>query len=122
MSLEKESKGVYIMDSNTNTKKKIIRLLGYGQFYVDNDVLNELNSIDNGIVKLLENKENNTDEYVAKDFEKQLQLLESIVRQKGVAIESDKIVSSDIVMPGKDITLKEARNLFRGEGIIKDMY
>src|SRR5919112_4703810 len=122
MSLEKESKGVYIMDSNTNTKKKIIRLLGYGQFYVDNDVLNELNSIDNGIVKLLENKENNTDESIATDFEKQLQLLESIVRQKGVAIGSDKIVSSDIVMPGKDITLKEARNLFKGAGLIKDLY
>ena len=110
------------MSSNTNTQKKIIRLLGYGQFYIANDVLKELNSIDNGIVKLLENKENNTDKSITTEFEKQLQLLESIVRQKGVAIGSDKIVSSDIVMPGKDITLKEARNLFKGEGIIKDMY
>ena len=110
------------MNSNTNTKKKIIRLLGYGQFYIDDDVLNELNSIDNGIVKLLENKENNTDKSITTEFEKQLQLLESIVRQKGVAIGSNKIVSSDIVMPGKDITMKEARNLFKGEGIIKDMY
>ena len=81
-----------------------------------------LNSIDNGIVKLLENKENKTDNSITTEFEKQLQLLESIVRQKGVVIEYDKIVSSDIVMPGKDITLKEARNLFKGEGIIKDMY
>jgi hypothetical protein len=110
------------MNSNTNPKKKIIRLLGYGQFYIDDDVLNDLNSIDNGIVKLLENKENNTDKSITTEFEKQLQLLESIVRQKGVAIESDKIVSSDIVMPGKDITMKEARNLFKGEGIIKDVY
>jgi len=110
------------MNSNTNTKKKIIRLLGYGQFYIDDNVLNELNSIDNGIVKLLENKENNTDKVITTEFEKQLQLLESIVRQKGVAIGSNKIVSSDIVMPGKDITMKDARNLFKGEGVIKDMY
>jgi len=72
--------------------------------------------------KLLENKENNIDKSITTEFEKQLQLLESIVRQKGVAIGFDKIVSSDIVMPGKDITMKEARNLFKGEGIIKDMY
>ncbi len=110
------------MNSNTNTQRKIVRILGHGQFYIDNDVLNELNSIDNGIVSLLENKESKTDESIATAFEKQLQLLESIVRQKGVAIESNEIVSSDIVMPGKDITLKEARNLFKGEGIIKDIY
>ena|ERR671921_355419 len=112
-----------MMNSKTNShKKKIIRLLGYGQFYIDDDVLNDLNSIDNGIVKLLQSKENDTDKFIATEFEKQLQLLESIVRQKGIAIGSDKILSSDIVMPGKDITLKEARNLFTGEGIIKDMY
>ena len=70
----------------------------------------------------MENKENNTDKSITTEFEKQLQLLESIVRQKGVAIGSDKIVSSDIVMPGKDITMKDARNLFKGEGVIKDMY
>ena len=110
------------MNSNTNTKKKIIRLLGYGQFYIDDDdVLNELNSIDNGIVKLLENKENNTGKSITNEFEKQLQLLESIVRQKGVVIESNEIVTSDIVLPGKDITLREARNLFKGEGIIKEI-
>ena len=110
------------MSSNTNTQKKIVRILGYGQFYVDDDVLNELNSIDNGIVRLLENKENNDEVLVATEFEKQLKLLESIVRQKGIAIGSDKILPSDIVMPGKDITLKEARGLFKGEGIIKDIY
>lgn len=110
------------MSSNTNTAdhKKIVRILGIGQFSIDNDVLNELNEIDNGIVRLLENKEN--DNQVHLKFQSQLQLLETIVKQKGTAVDSKEIVTSDIILPGKDITLEEARNVFKGEGIIEDTY
>jgi hypothetical protein len=110
------------MSSNTNTdyQKKVVRILGLGQFSIDNEVLNELNKIDNDIVRLLENKEN--DDYVKLKFQSQLKLLETIVQQKGTAVDSKEIVTSDIILPGKDITLEEARNVFTGEGIIEDIY
>ena len=110
------------MSSNTNTdyQKKVVRILGLGQFSIDNEVLNELNKIDNDIVRLLEKKEN--DDYVKLKFQSQLKLLETIVQQKGTAVDSKEIVTSDIILPGKDITLEEARNVFTGEGIIEDIY
>jgi PspAA-like protein len=107
-------------NTNLSDQKKVVRILGHGQFSINNSVLNELNEIDNGIVKLLENKENNSS--IKPEFESKLNLLETIVKQKGTPIESKEIVTSDIILPGKDITLEEARKVFKGEGIIKDIY
>ncbi|MER5176427.1 MAG: hypothetical protein ABJB76_03760 [Candidatus Nitrosocosmicus sp.] len=104
------------MSFKINADKKIVRILGYGQFAVDNDTLNEINTIDNNIVKLLENEEN--DDYVRPEFERQLKLLDTMVEEKGVVIETKEILPSDIVLPGKEITLEEARKVFKGEGII----
>lgn len=102
-----------------NQEKKIVRILGYGQFVVDDKTLNQINKIDNGIVKLLENEEN--DNSVRPEFKRQIELLDNMVKEKGVIVDSKEIVQSDIVLPGKDITLEEARKVFKGEGIIKDM-
>jgi len=63
-----------------NPGKKIVRILGYGQFVVDDKTLNEINTIDNSIVKLLENEEN--DNSVYPEFERQLKLLDDLVIEK----------------------------------------
>jgi hypothetical protein len=107
-------------NKNNHQEKKIIRILGYGQFAVDNNTLDEINKIDNNIVKLLENEE--IDDYVRPEFKRQLKLLDEMVREKGMIVDSKEIVQSDIVLPGKDITLEEARKVFKDEGIIKDIY
>jgi hypothetical protein len=106
-------------NNNTNKEKKIVRILGYGQYMVDDNVMHEINTVDNKIVKLLENGENN--DSVRAEFERHLKVLNIIVEEKGNAIESKEILQSDVVIPGQDITLEEARNLFKGEGIIKDL-
>ncbi len=108
------------MNFKINTEKKIVRILGYGQFIVDNDTLNEINVIDNTIVKLLESEEN--DDSIRLEFERQLALFDTMVKEKGVVMDSKEIVQSDIVLPGKDITLEEARKVFKGEGIIKNIH
>jgi hypothetical protein len=108
------------MNFKINTEKKIVRILGYGQFIVDNDTLNEINVIDNTIVKILESEEN--DDSIRPEFERQLALFDTMVKEKGVVMDSNEIVQSDIVLPGKDITLEEARKVFKGEGIIKNIY
>lgn len=106
--------------ANLSNQKKIVRILGQGQFSVDNDVLTSLNKIDDSIVKLLENNKN--DDSIQPEFQNHLKLLETIVQQKGVAVSSKEIITSDIVLPGKDVTVQEARKVFNGEGIIKDMH
>jgi hypothetical protein len=108
------------MSEKINNEKKIVRILGFGQFTVDYSTIHEINTVDNKIVKLLENGEN-TDS-VRAEFERLIKLLNIIVEEKGDAIESKEIVQSDIIIPGKDMTFEEARKLFKGEGIIEDIY
>ena len=105
-------------DINNKEKKIVVRILGYGQYIVDDNVMHEINTVDNKIVKLLESGEN--DDSVRAEFEKHLKVLNIIVEEKGNAIESKEILQSDVAIPGQDITLEEARKLFKGEGIVKD--
>ena len=94
-------------------KKKIIRVLGQGQFSVDSETLRKLNSIDNSIVRKLET-ENLTDQ----EFKLRMEQLEEIVTKKGKLLDPKVIVSSDIILPGSDLTIEEANKFFHGEGII----
>ena len=94
-------------------KKKIIRVLGQGQFSVDSETLRKLNSIDNSIVRKLET-ENLTDQ----EFKLKMEQLEEIVTKKGKLLDPKVIVSSDIILPGSDLTIEEANKFFHGEGII----
>ena len=74
----------------------IVRILGIGQFKLDDRHIDSLNKIDNQIV-----------EHVSKGREKEF--------RKDLA----KIISSDIIVPPEDMTLDEARQVFSGEGLIK---
>ena len=94
-------------------KKRIIRVLGQGQFSVDSETLRRLNSIDNSIVRKLET-ENLTDQ----EFKLRMEQLEEIVTKKGKLLDPKVIVSSDIILPGSDLTIEEANKFFHGEGII----
>ncbi len=107
------------MNSDINNQpKKIVRIMGLGQFAINLEDLKMINEIDNQIVKLLENQGNN--ESMIFEFKKQLEMLDKTVQEKGIAIDSKEILPSDIVLPNVDITLEEARMVFKGEGAIKD--
>ena len=94
-------------------KKKIIRVLGQGQFSVNSETLRKLNSIDNSIVRKLET-ENLTDQ----EFKLKMEQMGEIVTKKGKLLDPKVIVSSDIILPGNDLTIEEANKFFHGEGII----
>jgi len=98
---------------STRANKKIIRVLGHGQFSVDSETLRKLNAIDNSIVRRFE-KENLTDE----EFKMKIEQLGEIVTKKGKLLDPKVIVSSDIILPGSDLTIEEASKIFHGEGII----
>jgi PspA-Associated protein len=99
--------------SKSGTKKKVIRVLGQGQFSVDSGTLRRLNAIDNSIVRRFE-KDNLTSE----EFRMKIEQLGEIVTKEGKRLDPKKIISSDIILPSSDLTIEEASKIFHGEGII----
>jgi hypothetical protein len=95
---------------------RIVRVMGQGQFTVDNSTLKRLNEIDNSIVQLV--ADGRGDE---KDFRKKLAELAEIVSKNGRPLDPKEIVESDVILPGTDVSIEEARQIFSGEGIIPDL-
>lgn len=94
-------------------KKKIIRVLDHGQFFVDSDTLRKLNTIDNSIVRRLES--GNLDD---REFKTKVEQLAELVTKKGKPLDPKMIVGSDIILPDSDLSIEEASKIFYGEGII----
>jgi len=114
--LQKTKRRRNLSKKQTQTRqkdKKIIRVLGHGQFSVDSETLRKLNAIDDSIVRRIEN-EKLTDE----DFKIEIERLEEIVTKRGKLLDPKVITSSDIILPGSNLTAQEANKIFHGEGII----
>ena len=89
----------------------IIRILTEGQFNLPGSHIDQLNEIDNQLVEAVE----------LEDQEKFGQLLKQmldLVRQKGTQVPVEELIESDLILPEPDITLKEAEELFVGEGLL----
>ncbi|RXA19898.1 hypothetical protein EQO05_07045 [Methanosarcina sp. MSH10X1] len=91
----------------------IIRIMGEGQYRAPEALCDELNQIDNRIVDLVE-------EGKAEEFQSELAKLISEIKKKGEPIEAEEITESDIIVPPEDLSLEEARDVFKGSGIFKD--
>ena len=89
----------------------IIRILTEGQFNLPGSQIDQLNDIDNQLVEAVELEDQ------AK-FEQLLKQMLDLVRQKGTAVPVDELIESDLILPQPDITLKEAEELFVGEGLL----
>jgi hypothetical protein len=92
--------------------KLIIRLASRGQYEIDDDrerLLAELNQIDNRIVALLSQTE--------REMQRLLDEMANQVRARG-KVADDTLTESDLILPPADLTLAEAADLFRGEGLI----
>jgi hypothetical protein len=89
----------------------IVRILTEGQYNFPGSYIDELNEIDNHLVAAVE--EENREE-----FDRLLKKMLDLVREKGIPVPVDELVESDIVLPEPDITLREAEELFVGEGLL----
>ncbi|HXG07199.1 MAG TPA: hypothetical protein VNI77_07740 [Nitrososphaera sp.] len=96
---------------------KIVRIMGEGQYTVDSSTLNRLNEIDNEIVTMIADGKGPQD---SENFRKKLAELTEIVSKNGKPVDAKEIVESDIILPGPDTTVEEARQIFKGEGVIPD--
>jgi hypothetical protein len=95
--------------------KKIVRIMGHGQFTVDGKTLKKLNAIDNAMVKLVSSERSDDTE-----FKKKLTELSEIVVKHGRPLDPHEIIKSDIILPSVDLSIDEAKRLFRGEGVIPE--
>ncbi len=95
----------------------IVRLMGEGQYELDKKHLDEINRIDNNIVKII----NRGDEKAVKiTFKIEFKKLTDYVRKNGKKTPDEIIKPSDLIIPPADLTLEEAKKIFNGDGLIKD--
>jgi PspAA-like protein len=97
-------------------RKKIVRIMGHGQFIVDGKTLKKLNDIDNAMVKMV-----STERPDDTEFKKKLTELSEIVIKNGRPLDPREIIRSDIILPSVDLSIDEAKRLFTGEGVIPEI-
>ncbi len=91
----------------------IVRVSGEGQFRLPDEDAGRLNELDNRAVNAVEQGDE------AGFRELWSQMLE-IVASDGNALEDDELVESDVILPPRDVTFREAEGEFTGEGLIPD--
>jgi hypothetical protein len=75
--------------------------------------MEKLNVIDNRIVAHVSSGDE-------KEFRNDLVLLISAIKESGEPLDEMSILSSEVIVPPQDLTLKEAQKIFSGQGLIED--
>jgi hypothetical protein len=89
----------------------IVRILGKGQFRLDDSQLGRLNELDNAVAAAVAAGD-------AGGFARAFSDLIDMVETSGTPVADSDLVTSDHVLPHVDTTLEEAREAFAGEGAI----
>lgn len=89
----------------------IVRISSEGQYNLPGSYIDRLNEIDNALVEAVE-AENQA------DYEVLLKQMLDLVREHGDPVPDDELVESDLILPEPDLTLREAEELFVGEGLL----
>jgi hypothetical protein len=89
----------------------IVRLMGEGQWRVDDALASRLNELDDevGAAVLAEDEA---------ALWRTLQALADAVRSSGEKLADDDLSPSDAIIPPEDLSLDEAKELLAGEGLI----
>ena len=92
----------------------IVRVMGEGQFEIDDEVAKGLNELDEQAERALQSE----------DQEQLAELLERMaeaVRTNGARLPDEDLSPAEGSVPPPDLTLEEAKELFEGEGLIPDL-
>ena len=92
----------------------IVRLMGEGQYRVDDSLLTRLNELDDAVARAVESSDERA-------LWSGLQTLADAVREGGVKLDDDDLSPSDAIIPPEDLSLEEAQELLSGEGLIPDL-
>jgi hypothetical protein len=92
----------------------IVRLMGEGQYRVDDSLLAHLNELDAKVAEAVEAADERA-------LWSGLQALADAVRENGEKLADDDLSPSDAIIPPEDLSLEEAHELLTGEGLIPDL-
>jgi hypothetical protein len=91
----------------------IVRILGEGQWELEEAHLEALNALDSSVEQAIEAGDRPA-------FQQGLVALLDVVRQQGTRLEDDSLVDSDVILPMSDASLEEVRALLTDEGLVPD--
>ena len=91
----------------------IVRIMGEGQFRIDDSDRDNLNELDNAAVAAAEGGDEAT-------FLRTFAALVEHVREVGTPLGDDELEGSDVLIPPADISFDEVRHEFTGDGLIPD--
>ena len=91
----------------------IVRILGEGQWDVDDSLLDALNALDAAVEQAIESGDEAA-------FRSRMTGLLDGVRRQGTRLEDDSLVESHFILPPADATIDEVRALMTDEGLVPD--
>lgn len=112
----KSHKGHAAPAKTKSVGRKIVRIMGHGQFSVDTKTVKKLGELDTAIVELVSTER--SDDF---EFKKKLTEMNNTVVKHGKPVDSHEIIRSDIILPSADLSIDEAKRLFRGEGVVPEV-
>jgi hypothetical protein len=89
----------------------IVRILGEGQFDVDDGATAELNQLDTDLEAAVDQNDETA-------FTAALTSLLAHVRAHGSPLPTDTLESSDLILPHEDSSMDEVRKMLTDEGLI----
>ncbi|MGH3413367.1 MAG: PspA-associated protein PspAA [Marmoricola sp.] len=89
----------------------IVRILGEGQWEVDQSSLHRLNELDAAVEQAVSQGDET-------GFPRALSALLDGVRSGGRQVPDDELHDSDFILPPSDSTLDEVRELLSGDGLV----
>ena len=92
----------------------IVRLMGEGQYRVDDAVATKLNELDDQVAAAAEAGDED-------EVRRLLTALASELRASGERLDDSDLTPSDAIVPPEDLSLDEVRELLEGEGLIPDL-
>jgi tryptophanyl-tRNA synthetase len=108
---------------SSESQAQIVRITGKGQFRVSSEIINQVNTLDNEIVDLVKKISSSNDESLVdnkNEINKKIADMNEVVTSKGKKLDNAEIISSDIIIPNKDLALTDLKKIFKEEGLIPD--
>ncbi|HEU6446622.1 MAG TPA: hypothetical protein VFL61_16335 [Gaiellaceae bacterium] len=92
----------------------IVRLMGEGQYRIDDELRGQLNELDDRALSALEAEDEGSLDGV-------LDEMWQLVRGRGERLADDDLSASDLLIPPSDLTLEETKQLFSEDGLVPDL-
>ena len=92
----------------------IVRLMGEGQWRIDDALRERLNALDDAAVGALDRDDEG-------ELDAKIDEMWELVKAEGERLPDEDLSPSDVIIPPSDLRLEETRELVEGEGLIPDV-